>query len=96
MNTNMKKSLTYKIHAEPNKIHDNLLDIIGRQFNFDHVKGLSEWLKNSVDAYIRAGVSDFEQFVYFRFVNDTQGNSVMECIDFNGMESSDIDNAFKN
>lgn len=87
---------TYKIHVEPNKIHDNLLDIIGRQFNFDHVKGLSEWLKNSVDAYIRASVPDSEQFVYYRFSNDTKGGAVMECIDFNGMEASDIDNAFKN
>ena len=30
---------------------DNLLNLIGKEFRFDHAKGLSEWLKNSVDAY---------------------------------------------
>jgi hypothetical protein len=66
---------TYKIKEEPNVIDDHLLDIIGASFNFDHVKGLSEWLKNSVDAYRRAGVPDKEQAVYFRFADGKKGDA---------------------
>lgn len=55
----------YKIHEEDNVIDDHLLDIIGASFNFDHVKGMSEWLKNSVDAYRRAGTADKDQNIYF-------------------------------
>lgn len=31
---------------------DNVLDLIGRDFNFDHSKGIAEFIKNSDDAYI--------------------------------------------
>lgn len=85
----------YKIQEEANVIDDHLLDIIGASFNFDHVKGLSEWLKNSVDAYRRAGLADKDQEVYFRFTDGKKGDAVIECIDFNGMTAVDIEKALK-
>ncbi len=42
-----------EILEEKNVIDDHLLDIIGNEFKFSHEKGLSEWLKNSTDAYLR-------------------------------------------
>lgn len=35
------------------KIHTDILDTIGRSFKFNHGKGISEWLKNSLDNYLR-------------------------------------------
>lgn len=82
-----------EIIEEKNVIDDHLLDIIGNEFKFSHEKGLSEWLKNSVDAYLRAGVADEESFVVFRFRD--RDEIIFECIDFVGMTSDDIDNALK-
>jgi len=85
-----------KINEEPNVYHDNILDIWGNDFNFSHEKGLAEWLKNSVDAYRRAGTSDRDQHIIFRFTDGTNSSpSVIECIDFVGMELLDIEKAFK-
>ena len=86
---------TYKIREEANVIDDNALEIIGATFNFDHVKGISEWLKNSVDAYRRASVADKDQVVYFRFADGKGGTATIECIDFIGMTENDIDKALK-
>lgn len=86
---------TYKIQEVENVFDDHLLDIIGATFNFDHVKGLSEWLKNSVDAYRRNSVADKEQYVYFRFADGKNNGAVVECIDFNGMTELDIEKALK-
>ena len=88
-------SNTLKILEEPNVFDDNLLDIIGREFQFDHEKGLAEWLKNSVDAYIRAGVSDSEQYIIMRMTDGDKNNATVEMIDFMGMGQTDIDKAFK-
>lgn len=90
---NQIKAVT--IEEEPNEIDDHLLDILGGEFNFDHEKGLSEWIKNSADAYIRNGVPDNEQFVVLRFTDGEDSNSMIECIDFVGMDSLDIQKAFK-
>ncbi len=84
-----------KIIEEPNVIDDHLLDIIGNDFNFDHEKGLAEWLKNSVDAYIRTSVPDREQSIIFKFTDGKKDNAVFECIDFVGMTETDIEKAFK-
>jgi len=83
------------IIEEKNVIDDHLLDIIGNEFKFDHEKGLSEWLKNSVDAYIRADIPDKDQYVIFRFTDGRKGDALMECIDFVGMTDEDIIKAFK-
>lgn len=84
-----------QIDAVPNKIHDNLLDIIGAEFKFDHVKGMAELLKNSVDAYRRNGVRREEQYIVFRFTDQGVTRSIIECIDFNGMTALDIEKALK-
>jgi hypothetical protein len=82
-----------EIIEEKNVIDDHLLDIIGNEFKFSHEKGLSEWLKNSVDAYLRASVADEKSFIVFRFRD--RDEIIFECIDFVGMTSDDIDNALK-
>ncbi len=82
-----------EIMEEKNVIDDHLLNIIGNEFKFNHEKGLSEWLKNSADAYLRADKEDDESFVIFRFRD--RDEIIFECIDFVGMTSDDIDNALK-
>jgi len=83
------------ILEEKNIIDDHFLDIIGNAFKFDHEKGLSEWLKNSVDAYRRIDVPDNEQYIIFRFSDGTKNDASLECIDFVGMDENDIVKAFK-
>lgn len=90
--------LSVSIIEQPNVIDDHLLDIIGNEFKFSHEKGLPEWLKNSVDAYIRLDppVSDDEQFINLNFRDASGGEApIFECIDFCGMTSDDIDKALK-
>jgi len=82
-----------EILEEKNVIDDHLLDIIGNDFKFSHEKGLSEWLKNSTDAYLRADTEDEESFIIFRF--DNEDEVIFECIDFVGMTSDDINKALK-
>ena len=82
-----------KIVEEKNVIDDHLLDIIGNEFKFSHEKGLSEWLKNSADAYSRIDKEDEESLIILRFSDREE--AVFECIDFVGMNSDDIDHALK-
>lgn len=85
-----------KIKEERNAYHDNILDLWGNAFNFSHEKGLAEWLKNSIDAYLRIGLSDKDQYIIFRFTDGTNTKySTIECIDFVGMTHTDIQKAFK-
>lgn len=91
----MAKLTSLNILEEKNVIDDHLLDIIGNDFKFSHEKGLGEWLKNSVDAYIRAGIPDTGQYVIFRFTDGRKDNASFECIDFVGMTETDIIKAFK-
>lgn len=88
-----KKLIT--IEEVPNIIDDHLLDIIGNEFKFDHSKGMAEWLKNSVDAYRTTGVKQEDQHVVFRFTDSGVTHPTVECIDFVGMSSVDIEKAFK-
>jgi len=39
------------------RISPDILDTIGKSFKFKHGKGVAEWLKNSLDQYLRS----FEQ-----------------------------------
>src|SRR3989344_5426919 len=92
----MNQTGMLKIKEEPNVYHDNILDIWGNDFNFSHEKGLAEWLKNSVDAYRRAGAADKDQYIIFRFTDGTQSAPpTVECIDFVGMDYIDTEKAFK-
>jgi hypothetical protein len=87
-----------QIIEETNLFHDNILDIWGNEFNFSHEKGLAEWLKNSIDAYKRAGISDSSQYIIFRFYDTGASKNqlgTIECLDFVGMEYEDIQKAFK-
>src|SRR6266700_6553612 len=90
--------LTVSIVEERNVIDDHLLDIIGNEFKFSHEKGLPEWIKNSVDAYIRRDppVPDDEQYIVFHFRDGRKGEPpIFECVDFCGMSSDEIDKALK-
>lgn len=92
----MKYSNDLKIREEKNAFHDNILEIWGRGFNFNHEKGLAEWLKNSIDAYLRLKLSDKDQHIIFRFTDGSSGTPPeIECIDFVGMTHTDIEKAFK-
>ncbi|MCX6738145.1 MAG: hypothetical protein NTY11_01885, partial [Candidatus Parcubacteria bacterium] len=91
----MTKNSSLKILEEKNAFNDHILDIFGNEFNFDHAKGLSELLKNSVSAYIRADVGDKDQHVIFRFTDGKPNDTSIECIDFVGMTETDITKAFK-
>ncbi len=91
----MAKITSLKILEEKNVIDDHLLDIIGNEFKFDHAKGLAEWLKNSVDAYIRTDTPDSENHIIFRFTESKDSNASIECIDFVGMTENDIIKALK-
>lgn len=91
----MPKKEIIKIQEVPNVFDDRLLDIIGNAFKFDHVKGLAEWLKNSIDAYARIKVPHSDQYVVFRFTDEGSQPPTFECIDFVGMSAIDIEKAFK-
>ncbi len=85
-----------KINEEANVYHDATLDNWGNAFNFSHEKGLAEWLKNSIDAYLRIKFADKDQHVIFRFAEGNSSNpSTIECIDFVGMTHTDIQKAVK-
>lgn len=75
---------------------ENLLNLVGKEFRFDHAKGLSEWVKNSIDAYTLENISDENQNVFI-VLEVTQNNLVksISVIDFVGMTRDKIDKAFK-
>lgn len=83
-----------KIKKTEHVVDDRFFDVVGNEFK-DHVKGLSEWLKNSVDAYIDKGESKDGQQIILRFSDIGKTTPVMECIDFVGTTSHNIENAFK-
>lgn len=82
-----------KIEETEHIVDDHFFDFVGNEFK-DHVKGLAEWLKNSVDAYIHKGAPSNEQYVWLRF-GDSDKLPTIECVDFVGMEESNIEKAFK-
>ena len=89
--------IAVKIRAQRNEFDDNFLNVVGNEFKFDHAKGLTEWLKNSSDAYsTTANVKDAEQHILLRFKEGRpKRESIFECIDFVGMTKRDIDKALK-
>ena len=84
-----------EINEIPNVIDDNVLNLVGNAFKFDHAKGMAEWLKNSVDAYRRDNVRQEDQDIVFRFTDQGVPRPTIECIDFMGMTLSDINKALK-
>lgn len=84
------------IKPESPIIDSAVLDLIGREFKFDHAKGISELLKNSIDAYNLEGNSDPDQEVYILL--DLASNNrvkLIQVLDFVGMTKEKIDAAFK-
>ena len=72
------------------------LDLLGADFRGDYVGGLAEWLKNSVDAYIREGVDDPDQHIVVRMTNvGVKSKRTFECIDFVGASFDEVDDDFK-
>lgn len=86
------KTNNIKIEEVPHEVDDHFFDFVGNEFK-DHVKGLAEWLKNSADAYFRKGTPSDEHYVVFRFTDEGVKNPSIECIDFVGMDKSNIDKA---
>ncbi len=84
-----------KIREVANVFDDHFLDIVGNDFKFDNVKGMAEWLKNSVDAYLRNDFKGDEHHVIFRFLDRGMTYPVIQCVDFVGMSSVDIEKSFK-
>lgn len=84
-----------KIKEVANVFDDHFLDIVGNDFKFDHVKGMAEWLKNSVDAYRRNDFKADEYHVIFRFLDQGMTYPILECVDFVGMTGVDIEKSFK-
>ncbi|MBI3123584.1 MAG: ATP-binding protein [Ignavibacteriales bacterium] len=84
------------IKVEKPVIDEAVLDLIGKEFKFDHAKGIAELLKNSVDAYNMEGISDEQQIIYI-YLNLSKNNLVksIDVIDFVGMNRTKIDAAFK-
>jgi len=83
------------IKVQPFVIDDAVLDLIGNEFKFDHAKGLTEWLKNSADAYLREQTPDDSQHIWIRLQSNGPILKRIECIDFIGMRKDQIDDAFK-
>lgn len=84
------------IKVEKPIIDEAVLDLIGKEFKFDHAKGIAELLKNSVDAYNLEDTPDDKQVIYI-YLNLTRNNLIksIEVIDFVGMTRGKIDAAFK-
>jgi len=81
------------IQEESNVFDDALLDLISRIYS--HEQGLSEWLKNAVDAYLRENIPDEKKLVVFQFIDKKIKKPVIECIDFIGIDKKDIIERFK-
>src|SRR3990167_1568301 len=87
-----KRILT--IEETEHVVDDHFFDVVGNEFK-DHVKGLAEWLKNSVDAYNNKGTPSNEQHIILRFADNTTQKPSIECIDFVGITERNIENALK-
>jgi hypothetical protein len=84
-----------KIKPEPNVFADELLDVVGQEFRFDHPKG-AEWIKNCADAYIRGDIPDDMQAILIDLHEaNPKRNSTFRVTDFVGMTHDDIVDAFK-
>ncbi len=91
----MVRIQTYNIEEEVNVYDDYALDLWGRSFNFDHVKGIAEWLKNSADAYITQSkkTKREDRQIILKFSDSKNEGASIECIDFVGMKEANIETA---
>jgi hypothetical protein len=83
------------------KISPDILDTIGKTFKFNHGKGISEWLKNSLDNYLRlyelGQEKDFGNWACFINLIDTKSQKYgpsLAVIDFGGTSFNEIEKFF--
>ena len=83
------------------RISPDFLDTIGRSFKFRHGKGIAEWLKNSLDAYLRAAARGHESRtggwpVILWLMNGGKGRTGpnLAVIDFSGASFEEVDKFF--
>ena len=83
------------------RISPDILDTIGKSFKFKHGKGIAEWLKNSLDQYLRAFERGEETLtgnwpVYINLIdasNQSKGPN-LAVIDFGGTTNQKIEDFF--
>lgn len=83
------------------KIHPDFLDTVGKSFKFKHGKGIAEWLKNSLDQYLRLLKSKEEALtgnwpVFVHLIdgaNQSKGPN-LAIIDFGGTSYHTIEKFF--
>lgn len=94
--------MTYKTgRAIQTKIHPDFLDTVGKSFKFKHGKGIAEWLKNSLDQYLRLLKSKDESLagnwpVFIHLIdgaNQSKGPN-LAVIDFGGTTYHSIEKFF--
>lgn len=85
----------------PTRISPDMLDTIGRSFKFNHGKGIAEWLKNSLDNYLRLFDKGEEPksggWPVFINLIDAKSQSKgpnLALVDFGGTTLSDIEEFF--
>jgi|GEM_PF-2773718 len=83
------------------KIHPDFLDTVGKSFKFKHGKGIAEWLKNSLDQYLRLLKSKEESLtgnwpVVIHLIdgaNQSKGPN-LAVVDFGGTNYHEIEKFF--
>ena len=85
----------------PAKISSDILDTLGRSFKFKHAKGIAEWLKNSLDQYLRLRTNGQEprSGSWPVILNLMDGQSAkngpnLAVIDFGGTDISKVESFF--
>ena len=83
------------------KIHPDFLDTVGKSFKFKHGKGIAEWLKNSLDQYLRLLKSKDESItgnwpVFVHLIDGTNQSKGpnLAVIDFGGTTYRAIEEFF--
>lgn len=83
------------------KIHPDILDTIGKSFKFKHGKGIAEWLKNSLDQYLRLLKSGEESlngnwpvFIHLVDCNGQSKGPNLAVVDFGGTTYQAIEEFF--
>ena len=77
-------------------IDDAVLDLLGKSFKFDHAKGITEWLKNSVDAYNNSDFKDKDQIMIISLkIGNNDYIKKISVLDFHGMSKEKINKGFK-
>ncbi len=85
----------------PTVINPDILDTIGKSFKFKHAKGIPEWLKNSLDNYLRLWeqgneprTGNWPVFVNLIDAPNSKSGPNLSVIDFGGVPLHNIQNFF--